>query len=114
MSAQPSATDKQVTAAIEVRRLSENEPLRFDVVVREDATATRHEVTFSPADRARLTDGRLTPEQVIEAAFRFLLDREPKEAILSRFDVNVISRYFPDFERALPGYLQNSDADHRS
>jgi hypothetical protein len=42
---------------------------------------------------------------VVEAAFRFLLDREPKEAILSRFDITVISRYFPEFERELPGYL---------
>jgi hypothetical protein len=32
---------------------------------------------------------------MIEAAFRFLLAREPKESILARFDVSVISRYFP-------------------
>jgi hypothetical protein len=37
-----------------------------------------------------------------------LLDREPKEAILSRFDVSVISRYFPEFERELPRYLSQS------
>ena len=41
----------------------------------------------------------------IEAAFRFLLDREPKESILGRFDVMVIKRYFPEFERELPRYL---------
>ena len=53
----------------------------------------------------RLTAGGHTPEACLEAAFRFLLDREPKEAILGRFDVTVISRYFPEFEQALPGYL---------
>ena len=37
---------------------------------------------------------------------RFLLDREPKESILGRFDVTVISRYFPEFERELPHYLE--------
>ena len=42
------------------------------------------------------------------AAFRFLLDREPKESILRRFDVAVISRYFPEFERELPRYLARS------
>jgi hypothetical protein len=31
-----------------------------------------------------------------------LLDREPKESILGRFDAMVISRYFPEFERELP------------
>ena len=36
---------------------------------------------------------------------RFLTDREPKEAILSAFDIGVIRRYFPDFDDAFPGYL---------
>ena len=40
-----------------------------------------------------------------EAAFRFLLDREAKEQILAHFDITVISRYFPEFERELPRYL---------
>jgi hypothetical protein len=46
-----------------------------------------------------------TPENFIKAAFRFLLDREPKESILRQFDITVISRYFPEFERELPRYL---------
>jgi hypothetical protein len=50
--------------------------------------------------------GRHTPERCLEAAFRFLLDREPKESILGRFDLTVISRYFPEFERELPHYLE--------
>jgi hypothetical protein len=52
--------------------------------------------------------GRYTPEGWLDAAFRFLLDREPKESILGRFDVTVISRYFPEFERELPRYLSQS------
>jgi hypothetical protein len=46
----------------------------------------------------RLMAGKHTPERCLEAAFRFLLDRESKESILGRFDVTVISRYFPEFE----------------
>jgi hypothetical protein len=34
-----------------------------------------------------------------------LLDREPKESILRRFDVTAISRYFPEFGREMPRYL---------
>jgi hypothetical protein len=34
-----------------------------------------------------------------------LLEREPKESILRRFDVMAISRYFPEFEREMPRYL---------
>jgi len=50
----------------------------------------------------RLTAGKHPPERCLEAAFRFLLDRETKESILRRFDVTVISRYFPEFEREMP------------
>ena len=56
----------------------------------------------------RMTGGKHTPERCLKAALRFLLDREPKESILSRFDVTVISRYFPEFERELPRYLARS------
>ena len=39
----------------------------------------------------RLTAGMHMLERCLEAAFRFLLDREPKESILGQFDVKVIS-----------------------
>jgi hypothetical protein len=78
--------------------------LHFDVLVREGDSETRHEVTLKAADLARLGAGKSGPA-LIEAAFAFLLDREPKEAILRHFDLSVISRYFPEFERALPRYF---------
>ena len=90
---------------IEVRRLSEDGRLDFEVVVREGQGETRHHVTISRETCERLTAGKHTPERFLEAAFRFLLDREPKESILGRFDLALISRYFPEFERELPHYL---------
>ncbi len=93
---------------IEVRRSGEGDSLAFEVMVREAEGETRHEVTMSRATHERLTAGEHAPERCIEAAFRFLLDREPKESILRRFDVTVISRYFPEFERELPRYLSPS------
>ncbi len=75
----------------------------FQVVVREGGGETRHEVTVKAADLARLGGGE-GGAALVEAAFAFLLDREPKESILSRFDLSVISRYFPEFERELPRY----------
>jgi hypothetical protein len=93
---------------IEVRRVAEGDPLDFEVVIREGRGETRHHVTMSRQMSDRLTAGKHTPERCLEAAFRFLLDREPKESILARFDVMVISRYFPEFERELPRYLSRS------
>lgn len=93
---------------IEVRQTSHSDPLTFDVVIRDVAGETRHRVTLSKADQARLCQPPCPPELCVEAAFRFLLDREPKEAILSRFDVSVIPRYFPEFEAKLAHYIAGS------
>ena len=82
---------------IEVRRVAEGDPMDFEVVIREGEGETRHHVTMSRQMCDRLAAGKHTPERCLEAAFRFLLDREPKESILRRFDVTVISRYFPEF-----------------
>jgi hypothetical protein len=93
-----------VKAAIDVARSSDGEPMVFDVTLKDVKSESRHIVTLSRADFIRL-GGDATAEEVIDAAFRFLLDREPKESILSRFDVSVISRYFPEFETKLSNYL---------
>ena len=60
---------------------------------------------MSEVKSQQLTAGKYTPERCIEAAFRFLLEREPKESILARFDISVVSHYFPEFEHELPRYL---------
>ncbi len=93
---------------IQVRCTGEGDPLEFEVIIREGKGETRHNVTMSRETCERLTAGKYTPERCLEAAFQFLLDREPKESILRRFDVSVISRYFPEFQRELPNYLSRS------
>jgi hypothetical protein len=90
---------------IEVQRKNCTTVLSFDVVVRKGKGETRHRVTMSPDTYDRLSGAEHSPEECVTAAFRFLLDREPQESILSSFDVTVISRYFPEFERELPRYL---------
>ena len=90
---------------IRVHRIASGDPLAFDVTVGESGSETRHHVTVAQEDYSRLTGDRCTPEECVDAAFRFLLDREPKESILGRFDLTVISRYFPDFARELPRYV---------
>jgi hypothetical protein len=61
---------------IEVRRTAEHDS--FEVVIREGKGESRHHVTMSPEMCERLTAGKHKPERCLEAAFRFLLDREPK------------------------------------
>jgi hypothetical protein len=90
---------------IEVKQTGNADPFEFDVRVSERKGETRHRVTMTRENYDALTRGACAPERCIEAAFRFLLDREPKESILARFDVTVISRYFPEFESELARYI---------
>ena len=91
---------------IEVVRSGDGDPMQFDVTVKDGKSETRHRVTMAAQIFKRLSAGQHGPEACIEAAFRFLLDREPKESILQSFEVTVIGRYFPKFERELPAYLR--------
>jgi hypothetical protein len=74
---------------------------RFRVDVREGDSGTRHSVTASSEDLARLGAGYETPEAFLRACFEFLLERESKESILRSFDVSLIGRYFPEFESTI-------------
>jgi hypothetical protein len=58
-------------------------------------------VTLRQADYERLSGSRADPETMVTESFRFLLEREPKESILRSFDLTVISRYFPEYEREI-------------
>lgn len=85
---------------------SDHQPVtsRFHVGIRDDDSSTEHDVTLSASDYDRLGTKYGTPEDFVRACFEFLLDRESKESILPRFDVSVISRYFPEFESTIQGF----------
>jgi hypothetical protein len=89
---------------IEVTQAGSGDPLEFEVEVTGGGNATRHRATVSAQDCDRLGRGK-SPDKLVEAAFRFLLDREPKESILPDFDLKAIETYFPEFEARLPDYL---------
>jgi D-glycero-D-manno-heptose 1,7-bisphosphate phosphatase len=87
-------------AEIEVNKTGEDEGgFRFEVQLREAGSWTTHQVTLSREDYEKLGKGSESPEGFVHACFRFLLEREPKESILTRFDVRQIGSYFPEFER---------------
>ncbi|HUG46730.1 MAG TPA: hypothetical protein VMK31_09520 [Sphingomicrobium sp.] len=89
---------------IEVTQTGSGDPLEFEVAVTEGGTISRHSVTIAAGDYRRLAGGK-APDRLVEAAFRFLLDREPKESILRNFDLSLIETYFPEFESKLPDYF---------
>src|SRR4051812_38669612 len=60
-------------------------------------------------DHERVTAGRGTPGQSMEATLPGLLDREPNEATRHVFDFRAISKYLPEFEAAFSRYLALSE-----
>ena len=72
----------------------------FKVTVSGGVT-TQHEVTVTNIGHYDLTKERKTKEELLDFSFRFLLDREPNTSILSKFDITVISHYFPEYESEL-------------
>jgi hypothetical protein len=82
--------------------------LTFDVVVRDARGESRHRVTIEADEVERWAKLGAEPSDCVKAAMRFLVDREPKESILSAFDIRVIRRYFPQFDNMFPVYLARS------
>lgn len=84
-------------ADITVEKIFENQLIKFKVIIAEQNSQSEHLVTLNKADYQRVTKGDVKPEVLINKSFEFLLEREPKESILSEFDFTTINRYFPDF-----------------
>jgi hypothetical protein len=85
-------------ADIKVRGAAMPAGWRFEVTVSDGSGRTRHEVSLDRADYERLTGGRVPSERLVQESFNFLIEREPKDAIMRSFDLMVIGRYFPEYE----------------
>jgi hypothetical protein len=83
--------------AVEVRCVVDGDGHRCTVSVTEGGSSSRHLVRVSAQDMDLWGRGRVV-EDLVRDSFAFLLEREPKESILSEFDLSVIGRYFPEFD----------------
>ncbi len=84
----------------EIQIQTEEKPEAFVCAVSvADSRSTRQFlVTVKKSDYQRLTGGRVSIDELVRKSFEFLLEREPKESILSQFDLTVIGHYFPEYE----------------
>ena len=93
-----------MASRIEVARTA---PGKFRVTVNEPDGQSSHLVSLKADYYQRLTGGKVREENLIEQSFEFLLRHEPKESILSEFDLTVISRYFPQYEAEIKKRLSS-------
>jgi len=89
------------TTAMEITRTDvENLLSRFHVrLTDDDGSTSEHDVTVSRGDWERFGVGFRTPESLVEASMRFLLEREAKEQIMGAFGLGQIPSYFPSYVR---------------
>jgi hypothetical protein len=73
----------------------------FSVQLEQGGVSTSHRVTVPDwmADDKQL--GGVDPEVIVHESMEFLLEREPPTSILSEFSLDVIPRYFPDYDTEL-------------
>ena len=85
-----------------VQAKSEGDSWRCLASVDDGGRRTEHVVTVRPADLERWASGsnRDAVEDLVRRSFDFLLEREPPSAILGRFELSVIQRYFPEYDDA--------------
>jgi len=78
---------------------------KYSVIVKEDNIETEHEVSIEKDYYEKLTSKKSSPDQLVKFSFHFLLEREPKESILKKFNLNEIQKYFPGYESEVIRHL---------
>jgi hypothetical protein len=89
---------ESMAVKIEVEKM---DATHFRVRATEAGSESTHQVTLDPKDFNRLAGKAGEPRDLIRKSFEFLLEREPKESILGSFDLTLIARYFPEYEREI-------------
>jgi hypothetical protein len=83
---------------VSVKKKSERE---FLVTIEEKSSSPEHTVTVDDDYYQNLTVGKTTKEELIKRSFEFLFEREPKESILSKFNLRIIKKYFLEYEQKI-------------
>lgn len=80
----------------------------YIVKVRSGKLATSHVVSVPDGLAVSMGGPGTSEERLVRASFTFLLEREPASAILPRFGLEVIARYFPEYPHELPKLLEGN------
>jgi len=66
---------------------------------------TIHEVTLNHDTYIKISKNLVTPKKLIHLSFIFLLERESNQSILSKFNLEVIQTYFPEYSNEIKNYF---------
>ena len=86
--------------SIFIKELSDN---KFEVTLNKKPI-TKHTVLVTDEYYDTLTKKKISKKKLLEYSFQFLLNREPNTSILSFFELNIISKYFPEYENEIKNF----------
>ena len=73
---------------------------KFEITLNKKSI-TKHTVLVTDEYYNTLTKKKISKKKLLEYSFQFLLDRELNTSILSFFELDIISKYFPEFENEI-------------
>ena len=88
--------------SIFIKNLSDN---KFEITVNKKLI-TKHTVLLTDEYHDILTKKKISKKKLLKYSFQFLLERESNTAILSSFELNIISKYFPEYENEIKKILK--------
>lgn len=72
----------------------------FEVEVK-NKERTNHEVILEKDYWRKLTSEEMDPRELVKKSFKFLLERESANSILKSFNLKIIKKYFPEYEKEM-------------
>ena len=75
----------------------------FEITIKANQI-TKHVVLVTDEIHFTLTKNKILKEELLKFSFNFLLEREPNTSILSKFNIIVISKYFPEYISKVENY----------
>ena len=81
--------------------ISESDPIIAVIKINE----SQYMVEVNHNIYTKISKNLITPEELIHASFVFLLERESNQSILSKFNLEIIQTYFPEYSNEIKNYF---------
>ncbi len=86
--------------------IKKNDNNTFAVSI-ESSINSNHIVTLNDDIHNEMTKGFKSKEELILFSFKFLLERESNTSILTKFNLETIQNYFPEFKNEIQNWIHS-------
>ena len=86
--------------------IKKNDKNTFTVLI-ESSVNSNHTVTLNDDIHYQMTECIKSKEELILFSFKFLLERENNTSILTKFNLETIQNYFPEFKNEIQNWIHS-------